>query len=92
MKLNFGFSEEWKELKKFENLSKDIMIRIHDSAGGIPKDVLPKIFEPYFTTKDTGTGIGLYMSKMIIDKDFNGLLSVANTDKGAKFTINLPKG
>ena len=70
----------------------NFLISVEDEAGGIKLDDVNKVFEPYFTTKDTGTGIGLYMSKMIIDKDFNGLLSVANTDKGAKFTINLPKG
>ena len=70
----------------------NFLISVEDEAGGIKLDDINKVFEPYFTTKDTGTGIGLYMSKMIIDKDFNGLLSVANTDKGAKFTINLPKG
>ena len=70
----------------------NFLICVEDEAGGIKLDDVNKVFEPYFTTKDTGTGIGLYMSKMIIDKDFNGLLSVANTEKGAKFTIKLPKG
>ena len=69
----------------------DIIIEVIDEAGGIDLKDINKIFEPYFTTKDNGTGIGLYMSKMIIEKDMKGLLTVENSDKGAKFTIKLPK-
>ena len=68
-----------------------IFIDVIDEAGGIPFENPNKVFEPYFTTKDNGTGIGLYMSKMIIDQDMNGLLSVENVESGAKFTIKLPK-
>ena len=68
----------------------NIFILVTDTAGGIPFEP-NKVFEPYFTTKDNGTGIGLYMSKMIIDQDMNGLLSVENVEDGAKFTIKLPK-
>ena len=77
-----------------------IVINIYDSAGGIPDDILPKIFEPYFTTKHQaqGTGIGLYMSSEIINNHFNGQLSVKNTNftvngkeyKGPCFTIKIP--
>ena len=69
----------------------NIFIEIIDEAGGIHLENPNKVFEPYFTTKDKGTGIGLYMSKMIIERDMKGLLTVENTDKGAKFTIKLPK-
>lgn len=68
----------------------NIFISVTDTAGGIPFEP-NKVFEPYFTTKDNGTGIGLYMSKMIIDQDMTGLLSVKNVEDGAKFTIKLPK-
>ena len=69
----------------------DIFIEVEDNAGGVKLDNPNKVFEPYFTTKDKGTGIGLYMSKMIIQRDMQGLLLVENVDNGAKFTIKLPK-
>ncbi|MDD5052078.1 MAG: ABC transporter substrate-binding protein [Sulfuricurvum sp.] len=66
-------------------------IAVEDTGGGIPKDIIDKIFDPYFTTKfeSQGTGIGLYMAKMIIEKHFLGKLSVHNTSKGACFEIRL---
>lgn len=73
---------------------KDIfnIIEIEDNAGGIDPDVLPKIFDPYFSTKDekNGTGLGLYMTKMIIQKHCQGNVRVENTKEGALFTIELP--
>lgn len=69
-----------------------VEIVISDNAGGIASDVIDKIFEPYFTTKhkSRGTGLGLYMSKMICRKRLNGRLVARNTGEGAEFTIRLP--
>jgi signal transduction histidine kinase len=67
-------------------------VAIEDSAGGIDEAIMDKIFEPYFTTKpsDKGTGIGLYLSREIIEDHLQGKLTVENTQHGAKFTIWLP--
>ena len=67
------------------------MVTIADNAGGIPEEIIGKIFEPYFTTKgpDRGTGLGLFMSKNIIEKSMNGRLTVRNTDEGAEFRIEV---
>ncbi len=66
-------------------------VSIEDNAGGINKDNIHKVFNAYFTTKEkSGTGIGLYMSKVIIKENFEGLLHVKNTPTGALFTIELP--
>jgi signal transduction histidine kinase len=67
------------------------VVTLADNAGGISPELVDRIFEPYFTTKepDKGTGIGLYMAKMIIEKNMGGSLSVRNINGGAEFRIEL---
>jgi PAS domain S-box-containing protein len=67
-------------------------IEISDNGGGIPSDIIENIFDPYFSTKDekNGTGLGLYMSKTIVEKHHNGSLRAINSDSGVLFTIALP--
>ena len=69
----------------------NLLIIISDNGGGVPEDIKDKIFNPYFTTKfqSQGTGLGLYMSKMIIENNMKGKLRLENSEIGAKFIINL---
>jgi two-component system, NtrC family, C4-dicarboxylate transport sensor histidine kinase DctB len=78
------------EIEIFEQDGRSV-VTIGDNAGGIPEEILDKIFDPYFTTRgpEQGTGIGLYMSKIIIEKNIPGRLSVRNTDRGAEFRIEV---
>ena len=86
-----------------DKLGYNIVLCVRDNAGGIHLNDKSKVFEPYFTTKhkSVGTGVGLYMAKQIIERQFNGTINVSNThwsskdfeDKehfGAEFSINIP--
>jgi len=76
-------------IKVEAHAQKKALITISDNGGGIDDDIITKIFDPYFTTKfkSQGTGIGLYMSKMIIEKSMSGNLSVINSKDGVIFNI-----
>jgi PAS domain S-box-containing protein len=70
-----------------------VEVVVADNAGGIPEEILDKIFDPYFTTKgpQQGTGLGLYMSKTILEKNMGGRLSARNIGGGAEFRIEIPR-
>jgi signal transduction histidine kinase len=72
-----------------ERKGDEVSILVRDNGGGIPEKVLERVFEPYFTTKEEGkgTGIGLYMSKMIIEDNMGGVLSAKSIDGATIFTI-----
>lgn len=88
--LENGVDEKKINIAVFKNKGL-VQIEITDNAGGIKDEILDKVFDPYFTTKDEGqgTGIGLYMSKSIIENNMNGSLNVQNIQNGAKFVIRL---
>jgi len=67
------------------------VVIISDNAGGIPEEIMGKIFDPYFTTKgpQRGTGVGLFMSKTIIEKNMGGRIVACNTASGAEFRIEV---
>jgi len=69
------------------------ILTLEDNAGGIDEAFIDKIFDPYFTTKlySDGTGLGLYMSKMIVHEHCKGKLEVKNTDKGAAFILTMKR-
>ncbi len=71
-----------------EIIDDEVILYIEDNAGGIPKNVIDNIFEANFTTKEKGTGVGLYLSSMIIEK-VGGKIGVSNVENGAKFRISL---
>lgn len=68
------------------------VVTITDNGGGISSEIMDKIFDPYFTTKfmSQGAGMGLYISKMIIEKHMGGMISITSSAAGAKVTIELP--
>ncbi len=75
-----------------EEVDGNIITSIEDNAGGIKIKPIQKVFEPFFTyDKINGSGIGLFMAKLIIEKNMNGRLFVDNTKKGALFKITIPK-
>jgi signal transduction histidine kinase len=66
-------------------------LEVEDNGGGIDEEIIERIFDPYFTTKgEGGTGLGLYMSKLIIERHCRGLMEVKNGEKGAVFRLSFP--
>ena len=69
-----------------------IQIEFDDNAGGIPEEVISRVFDPYFTTKSAknGTGIGLYICQSVIEEKFGGTIRIENISGGSRFVIELP--
>lgn len=69
------------------------ILKMRDSGGGIPVKLIPTIFDPYVTTKESqnGTGLGLYMSKLIVENHMHGRILANNTKEGAEFTVELKR-
>ena len=84
--------EGWIEINLIKRTNK-LIITIEDNGKGIPSNILPRIFEPYFTTKhkSKGTGLGLHISYKIITESLKGNIYVNNTVNGAKFYIEIPR-
>ena len=78
-------------IRAYQHNTRNIIV-IEDNAGGINEEILEQIFDPYFSTKKEkhGMGLGLYMSKLIIQEHCKGTLTVQNGKVGAIFTIDLP--
>lgn len=75
-----------------EDTKETLRIYVKDNANGISDENISKIFEPYFSTKGkNGTGLGLYMSQMIVQKQFNGNISVETSPKGSTFIVEISK-
>jgi len=81
--------KRWIKIALYSNEER-VFLEVSDNAGGIPKENLDRVFEPYFSTKSQkhGTGLGLYISKMIVEEHEGGVLSVANGEEGAIFTMS----
>jgi len=79
------------DISAYKKNNEVTVVIVKDNAGGIPESVFDKIYDPYFTTKDQGkgTGIGLYMSKIIIENNMEGSLHAFNDGEGANFVIEL---
>lgn len=67
-------------------------MQIIDDAGSIEPSIIDHVFDPYFSTAPGGTGLGLYMAKVMIEDKMNGRISVANGENSAIFSIEVPNG
>ena len=68
-----------------------VEIRVKDTGCCIPEENLPKIFEPYFSTKETGTGLGLAIAKRVVEKHNGTIEAASGANEGTQFTVKLPK-
>lgn len=89
---NMTKSKEGKIFIRVFKAGKNVFISVEDNGGGVDKKDMKKIFDPYFTTKEKqhGTGLGLYILKLIVEDSMNGKVSLVNSQEGAIFTIQIP--
>ena len=87
---DFDYSKKAKIDINIQRTSTHNIIEIADDGGKIDESIIGSIFEPYFSTKPNGTGIGLYMAKVIIEDKMRGTITVKNDDNNVIFTIKLP--
>ncbi|KWT84940.1 response regulator [Candidatus Magnetominusculus xianensis] len=73
------------------DLKDSVIVEIKDNGPGISQSVIDRIFEPYYTTKEDGIGIGLYMSKVIVENHMGGKLYATSSENGARFTVEIMK-
>jgi signal transduction histidine kinase len=66
-------------------------IQVADHGPGIPAEHRAKIFNPFYTTKASGTGIGLFIVKQVVEQDFGGTLDMTTSRQGTSFDVSLPK-
>ena len=66
------------------------LVCVRDNGGGIPVEIMERIFDPYFTSKKNGTGIGLYMTRVILEQHMHGKIYCRNTGEGSEFTLTFP--
>lgn len=87
-----NIEDKYIKIQLVKNDDKTLVISVEDNAGGIDSNIINKIFDPYFSTKNSknGTGLGLYIVKIIITDHFKGKINVLNIDNGTKFEILLP--
>jgi signal transduction histidine kinase len=81
-----------KILIKTKQENEYLVITVEDNAGGIPLDIIEKIYNPYFTTKheSKGTGLGLYILAMLIEKSMQGFVNINNVNDGVLSTLSIP--
>lgn len=87
---NFDFSKKSKIDINIQRTANYNIIEIIDDGGRIEDHIINSLFEPYFSTKENGTGFGLYMAKVIIEDKMRGIINVKNDDNLVVFTIKLP--
>lgn len=83
--------ERWVKIATLED-EESVVFEVSDNGGGIDQTIIEHVFEPYFSTKKekNGTGLGLYMSQTIVERNLKGTISCKNTAEGAVFTVRLP--